>query len=119
MQAPRYVRADGTPVADVYQAMAVAAAGGYVRVYHGNNETDVLARIPQDVRTYNWRTPEWTFGVLERLFQDCEQAKVRFVLEDYIDEEDGKTRRRVVTNANGQHVGEGEGWWFDGMHLKN
>jgi hypothetical protein len=94
--------------------MALAATGRGVRVFHGNNEVDLLARIPKDIRTYSWRTPDWSFGVLERLLQDCEQAKITFALEEYVDEEDGKTRKRVVTDASGQHVGEGSGWWFDG-----
>jgi hypothetical protein len=95
--------------------MELASQGRGVKVRHGNGEVDVLARIPDDVRTYRWRTSDWSWGVLERLFQDCEQAKVRFVFEDYVDEEDGKVKKRVKADTNGQHVGEGSGWWFDGI----
>jgi cytochrome b pre-mRNA-processing protein 3 len=36
-------------------------------------------------------------------------------LEEYVEEETGKTRKRVVRDENGQNKGIGEGWWFEGM----
>jgi hypothetical protein len=88
--------------------------GKRIGINDENGEQQVLAVIPDDVRTYNWRSAEWTWGVLERLFQDCEQAKIKFKIEDYVNEE-GKTKKRVVSDADGQHIGEAKGWWFDGM----
>jgi hypothetical protein len=52
--------------------------------------------------------------VTERLFEDCEQAKITFEMEDYVDEEDGKTKKRVKLDENGMHAGHGEGWWYTG-----
>ena len=79
-----------------------------------DGENQVLAIIPDDVRTYSWRSPEWTWGVMERLFQDCEQAKLKFEKEEYIDELDGKKKSRVKRDGEGQHIGVASGWWFDG-----
>jgi hypothetical protein len=73
-----------------------------------------LAKIPDDVRTFNWRSADWTWGVMERLFEDCEQAKLSFDYENYVDEEDGKTRKRVILDENGMHAGVGRGWWYEG-----
>jgi len=80
-------------------------------------DVQVLVNIPDDVRTYSWRTPEWTWGVLERLFQDCQQAKVTFEKEQYVDEVDGKTKTRVKEDDKGNHAGQGQGWWFDTIGL--
>jgi hypothetical protein len=73
-----------------------------------------LVEIPNDVRTLKWNTADWTWGVVERLFQDCEQAKVSFEMESYVDEETGKTKKRVKLDNNGMHAGTATGWWFDG-----
>jgi hypothetical protein len=81
---------------------------------HGERQT--RAAIPEDVRTYNWRTPLWAWGSMERLFEDCQQARLRFDMEDYEDE-NGKMQKRVVQDKNGVHVGVAEGWWFDGESL--
>jgi hypothetical protein len=83
-------------------------------VENKDGETEILAYIPDDVRTYKWRSSEWTWGVTERLFQDCEQAKIKFEKEEYTDEEDGRKKIRVVADAEGKHVGKASGWWFDG-----
>jgi hypothetical protein len=90
------------------------AKGKRIAVKDKDGEQVVLAIIPDDVRTYTWKTPEWTWGVMERLLQDCEQAKITFEREEYVDEQDGKKRTRVKTDAEGQHVGVASGWWFDG-----
>ena len=78
-----------------------------------NGETIVLANIPDDVRTYTWRSAEWSWGVTERLFQDCEQAKLTFEKEEFIDDKDGKKKVRVKAGEGGLHIGHGKGWWFD------
>jgi hypothetical protein len=93
---------------------AAQGKGQRIGIQDKDGETHVLAQIPDDVRTYVWRTPDWSWGVLERLLQDCEQAKVTFELEEYVDEIDGKTRKRVKRDENGLHAGKGSGWWFEG-----
>jgi hypothetical protein len=88
--------------------------GKRVGVENKDGGTDILAYIPDDVRTYKWRSSEWTWGVTERLFQDCEQAKIQFEKEEYIDEVDKRKKTRVVSDAEGKHIGKASGWWFDG-----
>jgi hypothetical protein len=85
-----------------------------VSVQDKDGETHVLAYIPDDVRKYTWKSSEWTWGVTERLFQESEQAKIKFEKEEYVDELDGKKKKRVKSDESGQHVGVAEGWWFDG-----
>lgn len=99
------------------QKLAAAASGKRVGIEDKDGEVHILAQIPDDVRNYTWRSPEWTWGVLERLFQDCEQAKVSFELEEYLDERDEKTKKRVKRDANGLHIGHGTGWWFEGKMM--
>jgi len=93
--------------------------GKSISVTDRNGERQMLAYIPDDVRTYSWRSSAWTWGVLERLFQDCEQAKVTFKTEDYVDELDGKTKKRVISDEKGMHIGQGEGWFFDGTWISS
>jgi hypothetical protein len=92
----------------------VGKQGKSISITDRDGQRQMLAYIPDDVRTYNWRSSAWTWGVLERLFQDCEQAKVTFKFEDYVDEVDGKTKKRVISDEDGMHIGEGEGWFFNG-----
>jgi hypothetical protein len=91
------------------------SAGKRVGIKDKQGEVHVLATIPDNIHDYNWQTPQWSWGVLERLFQDCEQAKVKFQMEDYVDEVDGKTKKRVKRDDKGLHAGLGSGWWFEGM----
>ena len=94
------------------------AKGQRVGIENEQGEVEVLVNIPDDVRTYTWRSSEWTWGVLERLFQDCEQAKITFEMEQYVDDTDGKVKTRVKEDENGMHAGVGTGWWFEGMKLQ-
>ncbi|KAF2675552.1 hypothetical protein BT63DRAFT_41540 [Microthyrium microscopicum] len=93
------------------------ATGQRVGVRDEHGEVQVLAPLPDDIHNYKWTTPQWSWGVLERLFQDCERAKVTFQMEEYVDELDGKTKKRVKRDEQGMHDGLGSGWWFDALGL--
>jgi hypothetical protein len=113
-----FISSDGTeltPMEIMDMVQAQGPRGKKLAITDENGEQHVLAYIPDDVRTHSIWSSDWIWGVTERLLQDCEQAKIQFKKEDYFDEETKKTKQRIVSDEEGQHIGTGKGWWFDGM----